>query len=119
MAVAHLTDRLCTATHGSFGSQWCAFDAHAHAHAPRAPVCALMRQVHMVRDPVRWAISYYDYHRAVPTPESWVTLKRPSCEPAHAEHAGALGLDVKTMNAAIAACVALVRPNYTCLPAQA
>ena len=30
------------------------------------------RVVHFVRDPARWAISAYDYHRQDPTPEAWV-----------------------------------------------
>mmetsp|Transcript_16328 Transcript_16328/g.52374 ORF Transcript_16328/g.52374 Transcript_16328/m.52374 type:complete len:312 (+) Transcript_16328:171-1106(+) len=30
------------------------------------------RIVHFVRDPARWAISAYDYHKQVPTPEPWV-----------------------------------------------
>lgn len=30
------------------------------------------RIVHFVRDPSRWAISAYDYHKQDPTPESWV-----------------------------------------------
>ena len=74
--------------------------------------------VHMVRDPARWALSFYDYHVQTPTPERWTAFDRPSCEFAHPEYARVVpGLRDEWVRAAQAACNAIVmrHPSFTVL----
>ena len=74
--------------------------------------------VHMVRDPARWALSFYDYHVQTPTPERWTAFYRPSCEFAHPEYAMVVpGLRDEWVRVAQAACNAIVmrHPSFTVL----
>ena len=78
-----------------------------------APVPSCYYVVHMVRDPARWALSFYDYHSQTPTPEAWAdeSQRHPHCGPKSAEFAEALGLREPLLGAAIAACEELTHPG--------
>lgn len=79
--------------------------------------------VHLVRDPVRWAISFFDYHSQKPPPEDWIKTGKPVCgQRANrnkyatlAALASPLGIDAPLLAAAEAACAALVAPSKTYL----
>ena len=77
------------------------------------PLPACYRVVHLVRDPARWSLSFYDYHRQVPTPESWVHSMRPECDWARPQHAIAIGMDAAQLDATKSACLTLVRPGLS------
>lgn len=68
--------------------------------------------VHMVRDPARWALSFYDYHRGE-SGEGWDKKYVPICSLAHAGYAAALSLTEPLLNATVAACAALVTPGWS------
>jgi hypothetical protein len=68
--------------------------------------------VHMVRDPARWTLSFYDYHRGEPG-ERWDKKYVPICSLAHAGYAAALSLTKPLLNATVAACAALVTPGWS------
>lgn len=77
------------------------------------PVPPCVAVVHMVRDPARWALSFYDYHRQKQQPrdERWVYRYRPRCALPHEQYQRALepfGLSAELLNATLAACRALV-----------
>ena len=83
-----------------------------------APMPPCHTVVHMVRDPARWALSWYDYHMQQPTPERWVEQVKPVCDLAHSEYKDApFGLRAGWVNNAIAACRAIVerRPSFSVL----
>ena len=82
-----------------------------------APLPSCFYVVHMVRDPARWALSFYDYHSQTPTPEHWVeeSSRHPYCGPKTAEFAEALGLREPLLGSAIAACDELTTPSWTYL----
>ena len=80
------------------------------------PVPSCVGVVHMVRDPARWALSFYDYHRQVQQPrdERWVHRYRPRCTLPYKQYQRALepyGLTSRLLNATMEACRALVWPN--------
>eukprot|EP00316_Scyphosphaera_apsteinii_P005959 CAMPEP_0119310232 /NCGR_PEP_ID=MMETSP1333-20130426/18302_1 /TAXON_ID=418940 /ORGANISM="Scyphosphaera apsteinii, Strain RCC1455" /LENGTH=276 /DNA_ID=CAMNT_0007314383 /DNA_START=298 /DNA_END=1128 /DNA_ORIENTATION=- len=67
--------------------------------------------VHMVRDPARWALSLFDYHRQSPTPEQWVLHYRPSCSSTLVE--SALNMSQELLGGIQALCHRLVQPNIS------
>lgn len=79
----------------------------------QTPVPACYTFVHMVRDPARWTISWYDYHRQSPTPEIWIERYYPKCYPALWEHVTALNMSKRVLDDAIALCQRLVQPNVS------
>ena len=85
---------------------------HAVDLAPRpTPLpAACFAVVHMVRDPARWAISFYDFHRQQPPPEGWIHNHIPDCRgvTTHGENARAVGIDGTLLDAAVEACTSLV-----------
>ena len=82
---------------------------------PETPAC--YRVVHMVRDPMRWAVSFYDYHRQEPTPEKWVLRLKPVCSSRRLELyidvLEPLGARRELFDAAAASCNGTVRPGWT------
>ena len=63
---------------------------------------------------MRWAVSFYDYHRQNPTPEGWVKRSNPVCSFAHpGEYTEALGLAPETVRQLEAECATLVQPGET------
>ena len=76
-----------------------------------SPVPSCYFVVQFIRDPSDWAISYYDYHRQVPTPEVWVKRHQPNCSFAQQQYPEALGLDAETVHQLMTACTALVSPG--------
>ena len=76
------------------------------------PLPSCYAYVHMVRDPARWALSFYDYQRGE-AGERWAKEYVPICSLAHAGYATALSLTKPLLNATVAACAALVTPGWS------
>ena len=64
--------------------------------------------VHLLRDPARWAISAYDFHRKSPPTEEWVTKSQDLCAPSQAQLYAESLLGDDGLAAARRACAALV-----------
>ena len=64
--------------------------------------------VHLLRDPARWAISAYDFHRKSPPTEEWVTKSQDLCAPSQAQLYAESLLGDDGLAAARKACAALV-----------
>jgi len=76
--------------------------------SPMPPCYAFL---HMVRDPAKWAVSFYDYHRAGHEENAWVDYV-PNCTAGLPTHASALELSAPLLDATVAACAALVTPGH-------
>ena len=82
---------------------------HAPELVPRqSPVPPCYVIVHMVRDPARWTLSFYDYHRQTPGPEKWIEEKPPKCALAQREHAAMVGLEGTLLAETLSACGRLI-----------
>ena len=89
---------------------------HAVDLAPRpTPLPACFVVVHMVRDPARWALSWYDFHRQQPPPEGWIHSHAPNCTTivSHDESARLVGVGGDLLEAAMLACATLVDPSHS------
>ena len=77
---------------------------------PPFPAC-YAHVVHFVRDPTRWAISAYDFHRQTPPAEEWAARRGNNlCAPSERRvYAGVLS--EAEVAAAAGACEALAPPN--------
>ena len=64
--------------------------------------------VHLLRDPARWAISAYDFHRKSPPTEEWVTKPQDLCLPSQAQLYAESLLGDDGLAAARRSCAALV-----------
>ena len=77
--------------------------------SPMPPCYAFL---HMVRDPAKWAVSFYDYHRAGHEIKAWVGYEL-NCTVGQPTHASALEMSGALLDATVAACAALVTPGHT------
>ena len=89
---------------------------HAVDLAPRpSPLPACFVVVHMVRDPARWALSWFDFHRQQPPPEGWIFTHGPNCTKilSNDESARLVGVGPGLLDAAVLACSRLVDPSHS------